>query len=195
MTASAPESSSRRYLLPSEKLVAEVHWHPVWLLRPTLVLVGALLLIGVMAGGVSDGNVFTKVLGVAALAVFAYWGWKVLQWRNERLVVTDRRLLLVTGLLARRVEVMPLVKVTDMTFEQPLVGRMFDQVGWGTFVFDSAGQAGRLSRVPYLPHPDDLYQKLMDQIFGQGGTYGRARPGPRPAPEPRRDPGPVGADD
>ena len=190
MTDVEAEASSRRYLLPSEKLVAAVHWHPVWLLRPTVILVGSLLLIGVMAGGVSDGNVFNRVLGIAALLAVAQWGWKWLQWRSERLLVTDRRLMLVTGLLARRVEVMPLVKVTDMTFEQPLVGRLFNQVGWGTFVFDSAGQAGRLSKVAYLPHPDDLYQKLMDQIFGLGGTYGRgSRPGTRPAP------GPTGADD
>ena len=183
------DAASRRYLLPSERLVAEVHWHPVWLLRPTLVLIGGLLLLGVMAGGVSEGNVFSDVLGLVALGLLGYYGWRVLEWRSERLLVTDRRLLLVTGLLARRVEVMPLVKVTDMTFEQPLPGRLFGAAGWGTFVFDSAGQEGALSRVPYLPHPHELFQELTDQIFGENGLYGRGaapfrRPPPRPADRP-----------
>ena len=178
------DEAARKYLLPTEQLVADVHWHPVWLLRPTALLLGGLLLIGVMAGGVSEGNVFANVLGLAAVALFGYYAWKCLEWRTERLLITDRRLLLVTGLLARRVEVMPLVKVTDFRYEQPIVGRLFNRVGWGTFVFESAGQEGNLNRVPYLPHPDTLYQQLTDQIFGEQGLYGRgAAPFRRPPPQ------------
>ena len=184
------ESPSLRYLLSGEQLVEEVHWHVVALLRPTLQLVGGLLLIGVMAGGVPPGNVFGNVLALAALVLAGYYAVKLLAWRHERLIITDRRLLLVTGLLSRRVEVMPLVKVTDFRFEQPLLGRLLPGDGWGTFVFESAGQEGRLNRVENLPHPDELYQALTDQIFGERGLYGRGV-----APFRRPPPPPTGSDD
>ena len=166
-----------RYLLESERLVAEVQWHPVWLLRPALTFAGVLLVIGWVGSGIPAGNVLLDALGLGVVAALLWFGWTYAQWRTERLLITDRRLLLVTGLLARRVDVMPLRKVTDMTFVQPPFGRLLDAWGWGTFVFESAGQDQALHRVPYLPRPAELYRKLTDEIFGEHGIYGR-----KPAP-------------
>ncbi len=173
---SAPPTVSpglRRYLGDRERVVEEVRWHPVWLLRSTLVLLGWLLLLGWVGSGLRRGAALESALGPALLAVVAWYLWRVLQWRTERLIITDRRLLMVTGLLSRKVAVMPLRKVTDMTFEQPLVGRLFDRAGWGTFVFESAGQDQAFHRVRFLPQPDRLYRKLTDEIFGERGIYGR----------------------
>ncbi len=173
---SAPPTVSpglRRYLGDRERVVEEVRWHPVWLLRSTLVLLGWLLLLGWVGSGLRRGAALESALGPALLAVVAWYLWRVLQWRTERLIITDRRLLMVTGLLSRKVAVMPLRKVTDMTFEQPLVGRLFDRAGWGTFVFESAGQDQAFHRVRFLPQPDRLYSKLTDEIFGERGIYGR----------------------
>jgi len=180
--------SLRRYLIPGERLVAEVRWHPVWLLRSTLVLVAVLAVTGWLSAGLDDGASLGVVIGPVLLGTFLWYAWRFFEWRTERLVVTDRRLLMVNGLLSRRVAVMPLRKVTDMTFSQPLLGRMFDRYGWGTFVFESAGQDQAFHTIPYLPEPDQLYRCLTTEIFGENGIYGRKPPAKPNAPVPdRRD--------
>lgn len=168
-----------RYLLERERLVTEVRWHPVSLLRPTVVLLALLTLLGYVAGGLPEDSSLEPMLPWIIAVLVVWYGWVYLSWRRERLVVTDRRLLLISGLVSRRVAVMPLRKVTDMTYEQPLVGRLFDAYGWGTFVFESAGQDQAFHRIPYLPHPDALYRQLTEEIFGEHGIFGRK---PLPAP-------------
>lgn len=190
MTTTEPaDRSVRRYLLPQERLVAAESWHVAWLLRPALVPLAALVVLGWFLGQLPPGHVVNDVLSVLTMVALARFAWQWLAWRNERLVVTDRRLLMVTGLVTRRVAVMPLRKVTDMTFVQPFVGRMLGARGWGTFVFESAGQDQALHEVPYLRHPEQLYQRLSGEIFGPDGIYGRPS---TPAGPP---PGPPGSDD
>jgi uncharacterized membrane protein YdbT with pleckstrin-like domain len=175
------ERSIRRYLLPEERLVATESWHVAWLVRPALVPLGALVALGWFLGQLPPGHVVNDGASLVAVAALARFAWQWLEWRNERLVVTDRRLLMVTGLLTRRVAVMPLRKVTDMTFVQPMVGRVLGRSGWGTFVFESAGQDQALHEVPYLRHPHELYQRLSGEIFGPDGIYGRKPPAGSPA--------------
>ena len=184
------ERSVRRYLLEQERLVASERWHVAWLVRPALPVLGALFALGWFLAQLPPGHVVNDVLSVVVVVALLRFAWLWLEWRNERLVVTDRRLLMVTGLFTRRVAVMPLRKVTDMTFVQPLVGRMLGPSGWGTFVFESAGQDQALHEVPYLRHPEELYQRLSGEIFGPTGIYGRPS-----SPPPRTPPGPPGSDD
>ena len=191
MTAPAPdaERSVRRYLLEQERLVAAERWHVAWLVRPALPVLGALFALGWFLSQLPPGHLVVDLLCVVVVAAVLRLAWQWLEWRNERLVVTDRRLLMVTGLFTRRVAVMPLRKVTDMTFVQPFVGRMLGPNGWGTFVFESAGQDQALHEVPYLRHPEELYQRLSGEIFGPTGIYGRPSPPPPPGA------GPPGSDD
>ena len=177
MSKAGDHPGVQSYLLPQERLVAEVRWHFVWLLRPILISLGALL------------GIFTVVRilpawGDDSLGYFVflflpvgYFIWKWLDWWCERLVVTDRRLLMISGVLSRKVAVMPLRKVTDLTFKRPLIGRMFARYGWGTFIFESAGQDQALRRIPFVPRPRLLFHLLSDEIFGEFGISGRK---PRP---------------
>lgn len=170
-----------RYLLERERLVAEVRWHPVSLLGATLWLLGLLTLLGWVGGGLPEQSIIGPWLPFAGLALAGWYGSQVLSWQRRRLVVTDRRLLLISGLVSRRVAVMPLRKVTDLTYEQPLIGRLFDTYGWGTFVIESAGQDQAFHRIPYMPSPDELYRQLTEEIFGEHGIFGR-KPVPPPGP-------------
>lgn len=175
-----------RYLTEQERVVAEVHWHPVQLLWPTVKVLALLTLLGWVAGGLPERSLLARWLPVAFLVLVGWYLVQFLSWRFERLVVTDRRLLLVSGLLSRRVAVMPLRKVTDMTYDQPLVGRLFDTYGWGTFIFESAGQDQAFHRIEHVPRPDELYHQLTNEIFGEDGIYGRPRRRAA-APPDRRD--------
>ncbi len=191
----------RRYLLGRERLVAEVRWHLVWLVRPVLYVVAAAVVGTYLAIRVNTDSPLLDVAGFAFLASLLFLGWKVLEWRGERLVVTDRRLIMITGLLTRRVGVMPLRKVTDMTFERPLVGRLLGDHGWGTFVLESAGQDQAMHRIPYLPEPERLYGQVSHEIFGDRGPYSGGAGSPDPEDDlligsggPPGGPGPVRPD-
>jgi hypothetical protein len=57
---------------------------------------------------------------------------------------------------------MPLAKVTDMTFQRSFLGRVF---GYGTFILESAGQDQALSRVDFIPYPEQLYLEVCALLF------------------------------
>jgi hypothetical protein len=61
---------------------------------------------------------------------------------------------------------MPLGKVTDLTFRRSLSGRLF---GYGTIVVESAGQIQALNRIDYLPRPEEIYEALSELVFGEKG--------------------------
>lgn len=153
-----------RYLLPNELRVAAVRRHPIRLARPVLIFFGLLILSAWVGERVPPDNGVARLLGYLVFASLAYLLWELLGWWQDRLIITDRRILLVTGLLTRRVGMMPLTKVTDMTYERPLLGRL---LGYGTFIMESAGQDQALHRIPHLPRPDALYRSISQEIFGR----------------------------
>jgi uncharacterized membrane protein YdbT with pleckstrin-like domain len=172
-----PEEVSRvgpehviRYLLPSERCVFAVRRHIAMLLpQGALVVVGLVIAFGVDTALPPDTPFIRDVVWFAWLAVLVWFAWKIADWWVERFVVTDRRIILTSGLLTKKVAMMPLVKVTDMSYQRPLLGRIF---GYGEFVMESAGQDQALRNVAYVPNPDILYLDMCDLLFGQQGTDG-----------------------
>ena len=79
-------------------------------------------------------------------------------------MVTSHRFIETSGLLSRKVAMMPLAKVTDMTFERSALGRL---LGYGTFILESAGQDQALSRVDYIPYPEQLYLEVCALLFAR----------------------------
>ncbi len=57
---------------------------------------------------------------------------------------------------------MPLAKVTDMTFQRSFLGRL---LGYGKFVRESAGQDQALSTVDHIPYPEQFYLEVCALIF------------------------------
>ena len=111
--------------------------------------------------------------------------WRILNWRRDWFVATDKRFLLFYGFIRRRVAMMPLLKVTDMTYDRSLLGRI---VGYGTFVLESAGQDQALSRIDHVPDADTHYRAICTQLFGPASML-RFAPGAMP-PQPPFDDGP-----
>jgi hypothetical protein len=154
---SIPKSAGR-YLLPHERLIGTRRPHPAPLLAPL-----SLVLCGLVAAIVLSA-LFTQARALAAIwAVWAlvllYLAWRVAVWSTEYLVRTDQRLLRARGLLFRRVNLIPLGKITDMQFERPLFGLAFD---YCTF---SVAAAGWKMQLKYMPHPDRLYRDIMSQYL------------------------------
>ena len=163
-------ASVNRYLLPHERQVITVHQHPAVLIRPIFeVLIGLAL-----AGWLTTA--FTKGNSTAILVIWILWGLvflrlviKVFEWGETYFVVTSQRFILATGLLTRKVNMMPLTKVTDMSFQRSTMGRI---LGYGEFILESAGQDQALNRVDHLPYPEQLYLEVCGLIFKDTGDGG-----------------------
>jgi hypothetical protein len=77
---------------------------------------------------------------------------------------------------------MPLAKVTDMSFKRTIAGRM---LGYGEFILESAGQDQALTNVDYLPYPEQLYLEVCEMIFPNKNPEPPEKTLP-PPPPPRR---------
>lgn len=159
----ARSKGTDRYLIPDERAEIETLRHWMILMQPVLKSLGvvaiALLVLSSDPYSIALRNIVTLVL----LGVAGYLGYQILQWRMDHFVVTNRRVLLVSGVLTKKTAVMPLLKVTDLTYEQTPLARL---LGYGTFIFESAGQDQALSRVDFLPGgPRQLYKQISELLF------------------------------
>lgn len=160
----AAPSSVNRYLLPHEQPHIMVRRHPAVLLRPVAEVFGGLIIAGLLSkffGGGNNGTVLVVVWWLWLLLLIRFV-WKVAEWSVDYFVVTTKRILQTTGLITRKVAMMPLGKVTDMSFQRSLMGRL---LGYGDFILESAGQDQALSRVGYIPYPETLYLEVCSMLF------------------------------
>ena len=156
-------ASVNRYLLPHERQVITVHQHPAILIRPIFEVLIGLAIAGWLSNSVANGN------GTALLVIWVVWGLvllrlviKVWEWVETYFVVTSQRFLLASGIVTRKVNMMPLAKVTDMSFQRSAMGRL---LGYGEFILESAGQDQALTNIGYLPYPEQLYLEVCGLIF------------------------------
>ena len=116
-------------------------------------------------------------------------------------IVTKRRVLLTSGVIVRTVTLLPLRRITDLTWQETLLGQV---LGYGTFRFESAGQdqalradhlhAGRPGPLP-RGQPAAVQQRLRRRRrpVTTRATPSRRnrRPPPPPPPGGRRDTEPI----
>jgi membrane protein YdbS with pleckstrin-like domain len=160
-TANRPRAGIERYLLPREVPSAVVRQHPARLIPPSALALGGLLVVGVLNAVYVHGKV---ALGLWALwlLLFLRLVWKVLQWSVDYFAVTNERLLLVQGFFNRRVNMLPMGKVTEMSFKRSFAGRL---LGYGEFIVESAGPDQALQDVPFIPYPEQLYLLICEILF------------------------------
>ena len=150
-----------RYLLPREVPVATVRQHPAVLIGPSALTIAGLLVAGVLSATYVHG-LLNNIMWIAWGLMFLWLVWKLANWSVDYFVVTSERLLLARGVLTRNVNMMPLTKVTDMSFRRSFAGRLF---GYGEFIVESAGQDQALRNIPYIPYPEQLYLLICGMLF------------------------------
>lgn len=156
-----------KHLLPHERQVITVRFHPAVLIRPVAEVLGGLAIAGLLSTTIVHGNsTIMIVIWAAWLVLVARLLYRVYAWLEDYFVVTSQRLLLATGVFTRTINMMPLGKVTDMSFRRSTMGRL---LGYGEFVIESAGQDQALRRVDHLPYPEQLYLEVCGLIFKDSG--------------------------
>ena len=85
---------------------------------------------------------YLSLAGLAGAAIHAFTVWR------DVFVVTNWRVVRLSGVLTVRVATMPINRILDMTMTRPPLGRL---LGYGHFVFESAAQEQGLREIRFVP--------------------------------------------
>lgn len=159
-----PSDQVAGYLARNERIVLEMkqHWARV-LPAVASCLLGLVLVIAAGLMAPAWMGMLTNAAWWIWLVLLIHLGWRVLEWWDETFVITNKRLILVRGLIFKKVAMMPLSKVTDMSYNRSPAARL---LGYGTFVMESAGQEQALNVIDFVRDPDARYRDICGLIFG-----------------------------
>ncbi len=160
-----------RALAPDEMVKQEIRHHWVMFVWPTLLLALVLVLgVAVLANTSVDvlwipGLVFLIGLGYATDRLLNVW--------RDRFVITDSRVVRISGVYSRTVAWMPLTRVLDITVLRPFWLRPFK---CGHLVLENAAQEQGLRDVRFISHPN-RHALLIHELRSKPST---------PTPMPKR---------
>jgi membrane protein YdbS with pleckstrin-like domain len=172
-----------KYLLPNEEAVIATRRHWAVLIEPTARFV-PVFVVGLWLLTLDPDNRVTSVAGmVLGIVALVLYGLRITEWWMRHFIVSRRRVLLTSGVIVRTVTLLPLRRITDLTWQETLVGQV---LGYGTFRFESAGQDQALRHLTYMPDAQGLYREVSRLLFGSdygGASSGDDEGNPEP-PEP-----------
>lgn len=159
-----PSTLVARYLFPTERYRGEWKRHWIHLTTPLLIGTAATFALGYLSGFLARQQVsgLTTVAVIVWLAIMGWVAWQVGDWYFDRFILTNKRVMVVNGIITRKVGMMPLLRVTDMKYEQSPLGRALN---YGTFVLESAGQDQALREIKHLPNPNELYLRVVEEMY------------------------------
>jgi uncharacterized membrane protein YdbT with pleckstrin-like domain len=148
-----------RNLIPGEKLVYRtgVHW--------SILFWPAILAAAIASAGIavlvyrSDMGIAGIVLLVLAVSIFGY---SVYKKNATEIAVTDRRVIIKTGMMSRRSLEIMLAKVESIGIDEPVLGRI---LGYGTVVIHGTG--GTPEPFSRIAHPSEFRREVQQQIATQ----------------------------
>lgn len=167
LLATISEPDIRKHLLreEGEVIVDEVCKHWVAYLRS---LVEAVLGLALLVAFPFLDVDLAWLPFLVAMALFAHAGWRALQARMDRFVITSMRVFRIHGVLSQQLATMPLSRILDITVAKPLIGRI---LGYGHFVFESAAQEQGLREIRYVGRPDDR-DLAIQRVVQRSGLRG-----------------------
>jgi uncharacterized membrane protein YdbT with pleckstrin-like domain len=152
-----------RYLVPTEAIVFMLRRHWLVLIEPVATVIVGLLVVGFLDSQLEGGALRLRDIAIIGwLILVGRLLWKLIDWHQELFLATDRRLILLHGIITRKVAMMPMAKVTDMRYDRTVPGRLF---GYGVFILESAGQDQALSKINFVPDPDKHYRQISAILF------------------------------
>ncbi len=156
-----------------------LHPHGKTMVRPAIVLVAvlAVAIVAVIVLPSSAAALWPIRAGIGAVALAAalvWFGVPFLRWRSTTYEVTTRRLRLREGIVTRTGRDFPLNRISDVSFSQGILDRLF---GCGRLIVESPGEHGQLvlSAIPDVKRVQGvLFQLVGDETsrVGWGGPSG-----------------------
>ncbi len=163
-----------RLLSPGEAV--EVEFRPHWqrIMVPTAITIVAIAAMVAVAALLDEGAMWIS-LAVVALVWLVTAVPRYLDWWFTRYVITNERLIVRAGVLARHGKEIPLEVINDVAFSQSVLERM---VHSGDLLIESAGEHGQ-SRFTDIPRPEDVQSQIYQlrekrTVSLEGGNQGGA---------------------
>jgi membrane protein YdbS with pleckstrin-like domain len=183
-----------KYLLPDETAVVATRRHWAVLIEPTAKFLPVFVVGGWLLLFDPDNRVTSAAGFLVLLGSLGYYGLRVGEWWMRHFIVSTRRVLLTSGVLVRTVTLLPLRRITDLTWKETPLGQV---LGYGTFRFESAGQQQALSEITFLPGADVLYRRISALLFSSdwGGAASSGDDEGNPEPPSSRPPPDAGRQD
>jgi len=165
-----PDEIVRSYLVTGERVIhvdkPALDAFIVIQLREVLLAAGLFLLF-VWSVATGRGSVLPLVAFIAFDVVLVWLIVKRLQAFYTRYVITTLRVMRVSGIITRRNVWIPWVKITDLTFRQSLLGRMF---GYATIRIESANEDSGLQDLSDLKDPIRFNRILVEMVSAKQGS-------------------------
>jgi hypothetical protein len=114
-----------------------------------------------------------------------YLGLRAGQWSLTKYVITNQRILLIEGLVARRITALPLRLVIDTTYRRTMWGRI---LGYCDLELNLSGHPG-LRSLTKIPNADRVYSLILRLLSGSQEAAPAAEPEPKSGREPQPEPG------
>jgi hypothetical protein len=165
-----PSELVARYLFPTERYRGEWRRHWIHLAKQgAIILLYAVLGTWAVVLRFKPQYVVVTVIGIWVVAVLLAVH-RVVLWYFTRFTLSNKRLMSTEGIISRTVAMQPLLNVVDLRYEQSLLGRILN---YGTFRLESAKAGSRLRKYADLPHPNELYLRIVEEIYEPAAVEAR----------------------
>jgi uncharacterized membrane protein YdbT with pleckstrin-like domain len=155
-----PVAISQKLLTDGESVVVDTRTHPKALIVPGLILVVTLALAIFLDRKIGNGFV-SLLVWIVALVVIVWWVLRpFLNWLTSTYTVTSKRLITREGIISRKGHDIPLMRISDVAFDQGIVDRM---LGCGTLVVSDASTHGSV-RLHDIPRVESVQRTLSDLL-------------------------------
>jgi membrane protein YdbS with pleckstrin-like domain len=153
---------SNKLLTEGETVVLSTRTHVKALLWPLVVLIVGLV-IGVAGQVYLPGSAALVVWILVAVGVLWWVARPVLVWASATYTVTTRRLITRRGVITRRGHDIPLIRISDVSYEHGPIDRL---LGCGTLIISDASTNGRvvLHDIPEVEETQRKIHELLDDL-------------------------------
>jgi uncharacterized membrane protein YdbT with pleckstrin-like domain len=158
-------------LLSDEAVTYRARLHWILFSKPALITIVVIAIAGLIYDVADLGKVLSTqtdllvwiaVLVIAALPLLTTF----LTWQAADLAVTNKRVILKTGVLKRKTPEMFLSRIESVEVDQSILGRVF---GFGTIVIRGTG--GSLEPFHTVSHPLRFRNQIQEQIGRTAETH------------------------
>jgi uncharacterized membrane protein YdbT with pleckstrin-like domain len=150
----------KKLLSDDESVVLETHPHWKTLVLPVLELLVICGVAGFLLAVVDPDVAKYVIIGVGLVLVLLAFVIPLLRWRTTLFVLTDKRVVVRTGILSRTGRDIPLTRINDVTFSHNLLERI---LGCGTLVVESAGERGQV-QLTEVPKVEQVQRQLYELV-------------------------------
>jgi membrane protein YdbS with pleckstrin-like domain len=153
------------YLLPYEKMVITVRRHPGQFVAHVILLGCACVAASLLTALTNNGALVLSAAWGICTVILLYLIARAVEWLDAYFVVTDTRLIFITGIIARKVTTVPVREIHDLELHRSLLGRL---IGYGTFIAQPSRIGYRMPRMNYMPYSEQLFLEVTSLLFPDG---------------------------